>query len=98
MTEQHERPNLRDRFPTMRMVQGCAGGAIYAAEEDSKAYVIEDESALALARETGMATDLRGGLQRVLAFPSAVERDAYLRERGWLPRRRAIPRLRPSDR
>lgn len=98
MTE-NERP--RRRFANMRMVKGFEGGAIYAAEEGGKAYVIENESGLADMLIPGEDDDLIAALgPRAREFDSVEERDAYLRERGWWPprpmRRRPSRPMRPT--
>jgi hypothetical protein len=72
------------RFPDMRFVKGFEGGGIYAAEKDGKAYVIENESAMADLLMPGEDDDLIANLVRVGEFDSVEERDAYLRRRGWV--------------
>ena len=69
-------------FPGYRKLLAREGGAVYLAEGGGMFYVVIDESAFAdlLSEE-----DLEGlELQKTLEFDDAAERDAYLRERGWL--------------
>ena len=77
--------NIQGRFPERRLVKGFEGGAVYAAERDGKAYLITDESALADLLMPGEDDDLIAALVRVREFDTVAERDAALRQRGWLP-------------
>lgn len=80
------------RFADKRLVKGFEGGAIYAAEQDGKAYVIMDESMLGGLLTPGEDDALLPALVRALEFDTVAARDAYLRERDWLPRPRRRPR------
>ena len=71
------------RFPDMRFIRGFEGGGIYAAEQDGKAYVIQNESAMADMLIPGEDDDLLAALVRVTEVDSVEERDAYLKKRGW---------------
>ncbi len=75
----------RDRFPHAQMVIGFEGGAVYQADEAGKYYLIRDEGALQSFLEPGVDDDLLEELVEVQEFPSAEERLAYIKARGWLP-------------
>jgi hypothetical protein len=76
----------RDRFPQARMVIGFEGGAVYAAEEGDKYYLILDEGTMADFLLEGKDDDLLQILVKVIEFASADERSAYITARGWSPR------------
>ena len=73
-----------NRVPDMRFIKGFEGGGVYAAEQDGKAYVIENESAMADLLIPGEDNGLIATLVRVGEFATVEERDAHLRRRGWI--------------
>jgi hypothetical protein len=75
--------DIKERFPSKRLVKGFMGGAIFSAEKDGKFYVIEDESTMAgfLSPED---KDLFDMFVQVHEFDTEEERKQYLSSKGWL--------------
>jgi hypothetical protein len=67
-----------------RVIRHFEGGSVYAAERDGKFLVITDESSmLAILREEDCV-----GLElvKIHSFDTEADRQAYIVDRGWLPR------------
>jgi hypothetical protein len=78
-------------FPDRRQIHRGEGGDVSVAERDGKFFVTIDENALA-----HLLDDEELGVQelaKVLEFPTAADRQAYLTARGWSTPARAVKRL-----
>lgn len=69
------RPN---DFVEISLLKAFEGGAVYAADQGGRFYVIKDESALA-----ELLDEDEGDAVTVLEFSTRDERAAYLEKRGW---------------
>ena len=69
-----------DYFPDKTVLKIFEGGIVYLAEDGEKFYLIIDESTMASILDE---EDLPDELVKTIEFDTVIERDEYIKSRGW---------------